>query len=137
MPKSGEARTSAMVWDGAEVRSSGFGLIAHSTGAVQGSYSVIPFDAYIVEIGFVVGVLASSVSAAVQVGTLASGAAIVASTALTNLAAGTKIVLNDDASFVSAAARKVSRGDIINMNTAAATAVGSVGGWIVLSPRVD
>ena len=124
--KLGESRFSAVVYDGAGVTVANLGLVAHGAGAVNGAYYTVPFDCYIAEAIISVGVLASSSAARAQIGTLSSGTAILTND-INNVVAGTVRTLVDDAQFASAAARKLKKGDIINLNTPAATAVGSVG----------
>jgi hypothetical protein len=135
MSKSTAVKSSQIQYDGTSTESIDLGLVSHGVGATNGSYSIVPYDCFIAEVVVSIGVTATSASAAYQLGTLASVAAIVASQNVQNVAGGTVIRLTKDSDFVSAAVRNLNKGDIINLNTVAASAVGSVGATIVITAR--
>lgn len=128
------ARSSQEAYDGAAIIALPLGEVAHAVGAANGTYFTIPFDCYVKEAILGFRNAGTHASAAALVGTAATPGALFNKN-VHNLTGN--VVLSADSEFTSASARNLSRGDIINLNTAAASAVGQVACTLVLVPRQD
>lgn len=125
-------RTSGLTYDGSAPVVLPLGEVAHNTTAQNGVYQTVPFDCYVAEAIISPRTAGTSAAAAAQVGTSAAPTSLFTKN-IQNVS--TPITLTADSEFTSAAARKLSKGDIINLNTAAASAVGQVAVSLVLIPR--
>jgi len=128
-----EVRTSTLQWDGKTVQVLGLGQLSHNTTLQAGTVHMAPFDGYIQEVIVSIATAGTHASAGVNLGSPSAQTSILNGKNVQNLTG--VVTYTQDADFVSAAARNVNKGDLLQFSTPAASAVGNAAMSVVIVPR--